>query len=225
MRASTVVAIALTTPLCCGAARAADCVTEALRGIEAGRPEAAVRALEKGARRGDERCKFVLGMWSLSGTGMEPDPAAGGVWVREAAEEGLPVAQSSLGLLHASGWGVEKDDEAAAEWYRAAAERGDPLGQAALGAACFLGVGVPKDRVEGYSWTALAAEAGNEKARSHLPAMEASMSADELERAKARVAGFRPAARPPRRRLSQWQRLRALGLHGLPTEYERFFGY
>ena len=225
MRASIILGIALTIPFCCGLAQAADCVSRASDAIESGRAQSAVGDLKKGARDGDERCKFILGMWSLSGTGMQPDAVLGSRWLREAAKEGLPIAQSFLGLLYAGGWGVEEDAEAAAEWYRAAADYGDPLGQAALGVATFLGEGVPKDQVEGYMWTSLAAAQGNEKARAHLPAMESAMTTDEVEQAKGRVAEFRPKERPEQRRLRRRDALRAFGLHGEPTEYERFFGY
>ena len=200
-------------------------MSKASDGIESGRSQAAVWALKRGAREGDQRCMFILGMWSLSGTGMEPDAVSGSRWLREAAEDGLAMAQSLLGLLYASGWGVKEDAEAAAEWYRAAADYGDPLGQAALGAATFLGEGVPKDRVEGYMWTSLAAAQGNEKARAHLPAMESAMRTDEIEQAKGRVAKFRPKERPKRRRLWRRDALRAVGMEREPMELDRFFGY
>ncbi len=51
------------------------------------------------------------------------------------------------------------------------------------------------------------------------------MTTEELEQAKAEVAEFRPKERPRQRRFSQWDLRRAVGLHGPPTEYERFFGY
>ena len=225
MRASVILGIALTIPFCFGSARAADCASRALEGIESGSPQAAVWALKRGAREGDERCQLILGTWSVSGTGMEPDAASGSRWLREAAKQGLPTAQSLLGLLYASGWGVKEDAEEATKWYRAAADYGDPLGQAALGAATFLGDGVPEDRVEGHMWTSLAAAQGNEEARAHLPAMEGAMTTDEVEQAKGRAAEFRPKERPKQRRLSHRDALRAAGMRGEPTEYERFFGY
>ena len=81
-------------------------------------------------------------MWSLTGAKAEQNPDVGLRWLREAARDGLPIAQSSLGLLYASGVVVEKDERKAAGLYRKAAEYGDPLGQTALGLASFLGVGV-----------------------------------------------------------------------------------
>ncbi len=225
MKASIILGIALTIPFCFGSAQAVDCVSRASEGIEGGSPQAAVGALKRGAREGDDRCKFILGTWLLSGIGMKPDAVSGSRWLREAAKQGLPMAQSLLGLLYASGWGVKEGAEEAAEWYRAAADYGDPLGQAALGAATFLGDGAPKDRVEGHMWTSLAAAQGNEKARAHLPTMESAMTTDEIERAKGRAAEFRPKERPKQRRLSRRDALRAVGMDWEPTELDRFFGY
>jgi TPR repeat protein len=226
MKASVILGITLTIPFCFGSARAGDCVSKASKGIESGRPQEALGSLKKGARNGDERCKFILGMWSLAGTGMKPDAKSASRWLREAAVEGLPMAQSRLGLLYASGWGVEEDAKQAADWYRAAAHYGDPLGQAALGAATFLGDGVPEDRVEGFMWTSLAAAQGDEKASAHLPAMEAAMTTDEIEQAKREVEEFRPKKRSERRPVSRRDALRAVGINrGEPTEYDRFLGY
>jgi hypothetical protein len=217
MRFSIILGLALTIPLFLESAQAADCVSRASEAVESGRTQSAVRALKRGAREGDVRCKFILGMWSLSGTGMKADAVSGRRWLTEASKSGLPMAQSFLGLLYASGWGVEEDLEAAAEWYQAAADYGDPLGQRGLGAASFLGEGVPKDRVEGYMWTSLAAAQGNEEARAQLPAMESAMTTDEIEQAKRRAAEFRPRQRPKRSQLRRRDALRAIGLRGQPT--------
>ena len=51
------------------------------------------------------------------------------------------------------------------------------------------------------------------------------MTTEELEQAKAEVAEFRPMERPPRHPFSRWDLLRAVGLHGPPTEIDRYFGY
>lgn len=196
MGASVIFGIGFAFPLCVATTHAADCVSRVSDGIETGNVEEAVYALKKGVDEGDERCEFILGIWSLLGNGMEQDTAVGTRWVRNAAKAGLPIAQSHLGLLYASGQGVEKDDEAAAEWYQSTAEYGDALGQAALGAVTLQGAGVRKNRVEAYMWTSLAAAQGIEKARAHLPAIERAMTADELKRAKAKVATFQPKPIP-----------------------------
>ncbi len=119
---------------------------------------------------------------------------------------------------------MEKNDEQAASWYRRAADRGDPLGQAALGAARFLGVGVPKDLIEAYKWTSLAAAQENEKARAHLPAIESAMTEGEVERARTRVAAFRPKMASTKRPMARRDALRALGFNRALTELDRLDG-
>jgi TPR repeat protein len=164
-------------------------------------------------------------MWSLSGAKAEQNPTEGLRWLREAAKDGLPIAQSSLGLLYASGLVVEQDEKKAARLYRKAAEYGDPLGQTALALARFRGVGVQEDRVDAYQWMSLAAGQGHEEARTYLPAVEGTLTADELEIAKADVAKFHAKERKGERRPDKKKLLRLLGLHGPPGEMQRFFGF
>ncbi len=164
-------------------------------------------------------------MWSLSGAKSEQNPDEGLRWLREAAKDGLPIAQSTLGLLYASGLVVAKDDRKAARWYRTAAEYGDPLGQTALALASFRGVGVQQDRIDAYRWMSLATAQGNEEARAYLPAIESTLTVDELELAKADAAKFRPKERKGERRPSRKELLRVVGLNRPPGEIERFFGF
>jgi hypothetical protein len=224
MRASIILAIAITIPLCFESAQALDCVRKASEGLEGGHAQSVVWALKRGAGRGDARCQFILGMWSLSGAKAEQNPDKGLRLLREAAKDGLPIAQSSLGLLYASGLVVEQDEEKAARLYRKAAEYGDPLGQTAIALASFRGVGVPENRIDAYQWMSLAAAQGNEDARAYLPAVEGTLSADELEIAKADVAKFRPKERKGERRPSKKELLSLVGLNRPPGEIERFYG-
>ncbi len=224
MRAARTVAIALAIFFCARSAQAFDCLERASERIKSGDKAAAVEAVKRGARLGDSRCKFILGMWSLSGTKAEQNPDEGFRWLREAAKDGLPIAQSSLGLLYASGLVVEKDEQKAARLYRKAAEYGDPLGQTALALASFRGVGVQEDRIDAYQWMSLAAEQGHEEARAYLPAVEDTLTADELEFAKADVAKFRPKERKGEGRPSKKELLAVIGLNRAPGEIERFYG-
>ena len=224
MRTANTTAIALAILFCTRSAQAFDCLERATDQIKRGDEAAAAAAVERGARLGDARCKFILGMWSLSGAKVEQKPDEGLRWLRAAARDGLPIAQASLGLLYASGLIVEKDEQKAARLYRKAAEYGDPLGQTALALASFRGVGVQQDRVDAYRWMSLAAAQGDEDARAYLPAIEASLMEDEIERAKADVAKFRPRTKRGERRPSKKELLRVVGLNRPPGEIERFFG-
>lgn len=222
MRTANTIAFAI---LCCvRSAQAFDCLERASKQIKSGDNAAAVEAVERGARLGDSRCKFILGMWSLSGVKAEKNPDKGLRWLRDAATDGLPIAQSCLGLLYASGLVVEKDEQKAVRLYRKAAEYGDPLGQTALALASFRGVGIQQDRLDAYQWMSLAAAQGQEEARAYLPAVESSLTADELELAKADVAKFRPKERQGERRPNKKRLLRLVGLNGPPGEIQRFMG-
>jgi hypothetical protein len=224
MRAANTIAVALALFVCARSAQAFDCLERATDRIKSGDDAAAVEAVKRGARLGDARCKYILGMWSLSGAKAEQNPDEGLRWLRAAAKDGLPIAQSSLGLLYASGLVVEQDEEKAARLYRKAAEYGDPLGQTAIALASFRGVGVPENRIDAYQWMSLAAAQGNEDARAYLPAVEGTLSADELEIAKADVAKFRPKERKGERRPSKKELHSLVGLNRPPGEIERFYG-
>jgi hypothetical protein len=219
------VATALVILFCVQSAQAVDCLARATEHIENEDQEAATGAIKRGAREGDARCKFILGMWLLSGTESLEDPKTGLRWLKSAAKDGLPAAQSVLGLLYASGVGVKRDDEVAVRWYQAAAEYGDPLGQTALGLATFLGVGIEENRIDAYVWTSLAAAQGNEKALAYLLTIEDTLTSGELRQAKENVAHFRPKERKGQRRPSTKQLLRVVGLNRAPGEIERFFGF
>jgi len=225
MRAACSVAITHAILFSALSAQAFDCLERASDRIKSGDEAAAVAAVKRGARLGDSRCKFILGMWSLSGAKAEQNPEAGLRWLREAARDGLPIAQSSLGLLYASGLVVEQDEQKAARLYRQAAEYGDPLGQTALALASFRGVGLKPNHIDAYQWMSLAAAQGHEQARAYLPAVEGSLSADELQLAKVDVAKFRAKERYGQRKPDKKKLLRLLGLNGPPGEIQRFFGF
>jgi TPR repeat protein len=224
MRVARTVAIALAILFFALSAHAFDCLERATERIKSGDEAAAVEAVKRGARLGDSRCKFILGMWSLSGAKAEQNPDEGFRWLREAAKDGLPIAQSCLGLLYASGLVVEQDEQKAARLYRKAAEYGDPLGQTALALASFRGVGIDQNRLDAYRWMSLAAAQGQEEARAYLPAVEGTLTANELQLANADVAKFRAKERKGERRPNKKKLLRLIGMNGPPGEMQRFFG-
>ncbi len=77
MRVARTVAIALALFFCALSAQAFDCLERATDRLQSGDEAAAVEAVKRGARLGDERCKFILGMWSLSGAKAEQNPDEG----------------------------------------------------------------------------------------------------------------------------------------------------
>ena len=77
MRAVNTIAIALAISFCALPAQAFDCVERASDRLKSGDEATAVEAIERGVRQGDTRCKFILGMWSLSGAKEEQNPERG----------------------------------------------------------------------------------------------------------------------------------------------------
>ena len=92
---------------------------------------------------------------------------------REAAEQGVAVAQYVLGVMYASGRGVARDDALAAQWYRRAADEGDSRAQHNLALMYTTGQGVQQDDAEAVRWFRRAAEQGVPEAQNNLAAMYA----------------------------------------------------
>jgi hypothetical protein len=77
-------------------------------------------------------------------------------WLRPAAAQGLPPAQSLLGSAYESGRGVRRSEKQAAKWYEVAADHGDRPAQSSLGGFYERGIGVDQDLKEAYFWYAVA---------------------------------------------------------------------
>ena len=73
-----------------------------------------------------------LGLMYAQGQGVEQDFGRALDCYRQAAEHGVPQAQSNLAVMYAHGQGVAQDFAQAHKWYRAAAEQGLPYAQTNL---------------------------------------------------------------------------------------------
>lgn len=78
-------------------------------------------------------------------------------FLRKAADQGDPVAQTNLGFLCYKGDGVPQDFAEAHKWLSRAAERGNATAQYNLGILYLNGHGVPQDHVLAHMWFNLAA--------------------------------------------------------------------
>ena len=87
------------------------------------------------------------------------------VWLKKAAAQDDPDAESLLGAMYADGSGIPKDDGQAFALLSKAADHGDGEAQARLGGMYGMGRGAPRDYVQAHLWLSLAAE--------RLPASEA----------------------------------------------------
>jgi TPR repeat protein len=120
----------------------------------------------------DAEEQFELGrrfMWGLEGT--EKDLRAGLKWLRLAAEQGHPRAQTQLGMAYQKARGVRRDIPESVKWMRMAAEQGHAKAQFELGVYYRDGKGVPKDQVLGLMWLLLSQERGGIASRVVAPGL------------------------------------------------------
>src|SRR5262245_61148090 len=89
--------------------------------------ERRIAALEQMADRGDPAGQFELALLYFHGDGViQPDIARAIWWMRQAAEQGLAIAQLQLGWLYSGGVDIPQNLEEAEHWFRLAAVQGDP---------------------------------------------------------------------------------------------------
>ena len=116
------------------------------------------------------------------------DPAARAA-LRQSAEAGDPVAQFQLGWLLLQGPGPTLDDRRrAAALFQAAAEKGHAPSMANLGLLYATGHGVLQDYVAAQMWLTLAGSAGLAEAPALSAALQARMTAGQINEAQALAA-------------------------------------
>ena len=125
---------------------------------------------EGGART--ERRTFAAHGWTWSG------------WDAALLDPNTPHAQYNRGVMHATGQGRPQDDAEALKWFRKAARGGHVPAQCNLGVLYATGRGVPRDKVRAWAWFHIAAGQGDPKARTNREIIAASMTPDELDRAR-----------------------------------------
>lgn len=143
------------------------------------------------AEAGDARAAFAIAIHYDTGTPTNYPEAL--KWFRRSAEGGYPPGQAKLGLMYLYGWALRPDAAEAARWYGLAAEQGFVPAQAQVGRMAARGIGMPRDLVAAAMWTELAGKGGDAQAAWSLPRLQKKMSADEIARAAALAAAWRPS--------------------------------
>ena len=128
------------------------------------------------AEAGNPAAQFEVAAGMMRAADARPAEAA--TWFREAAINGLDVAQFNLGVMYERGLGVPEDETRALLWYHSAAEQGHPLAQYNLGRLYALGKGIPQSDAEAKRWFQRAADRGVAAALYELARFEP----NELER-------------------------------------------
>lgn len=105
-------------------------------------------------------------------------------WYRRAADQGDAIAQYNLGVMYGIGRGVVKSEWDAKTLFRRSAEQGYAPAQYNLAVTYERGLGGPMDRVAAYAWYDQASRGGYEEGNDGREKIMASLSADELAKAK-----------------------------------------
>lgn len=105
-------------------------------------------------------------------------------WDAALLDPKTPSAQYNRGVMHATGHGQPQNDAEALKWFREAARGGHALAQCNLGILYARGRGVPQDKVLAWVWFHFAAGQGDGKARANKAVIAASMTPDDLGRAR-----------------------------------------
>jgi len=80
--------------------------------------------LERAARGGDAKARYVLGGMYYQGQGVPQDYAKAAALFQKAADQGYAKAQAFLGEMYIRGWGVTTDTEKGCDLLRDAVAKG-----------------------------------------------------------------------------------------------------
>jgi localization factor PodJL len=146
------------------------------------------------AERGFAPAQYRLGNFYEKGLGVDRDAVKAKHWYELAANQGNASAMHNLAVLLAAGTDGAPDNEAAARWFTRAAELGVKDSQFNLAILSAKGVGMKQNLEESYKWFAIAAQAGDSDAASKRDDVAHVMTPDQLARAKAAFALWKPKA-------------------------------
>src|SRR5581483_4709033 len=117
--------------------------------------------VQKAAEQGDAGAQLQMG-WLCAAN---KDEKAAFEWYKQAAERGLPLAESELGISYLFGRGVAQDLQRGFEWLKKAVENGCADAQYHLGKCYERGVAVPGSPKESLKWFQRAAKQGHKDAQ------------------------------------------------------------
>ena len=127
-------------------------------------------ALDDAATRGYVAALYYLAIQLNYGAPTEADNDRANKLLKQAAEQGFPLAAYALGLRYADGsFGLERDVARAYEWLARAAESGSVPAMVEVGQALWSASGVsPRNPHRAVEWLQRAAEAGSNAAKYDL---------------------------------------------------------
>ncbi len=162
---------------CAGYSAAAD-IESAKRAYQQKDYATAVKEFTVLAEQGNSDAQLILGKMYMIGQGVPKDPDQASKWFKAAAAQGNADAQFFLGSMYLL---PQKDIGEGLKWLRLSAEQGMQDAQLLLGKAYMEGSKeLPRDNKEFY--------------QDELHAAENQMTADQIAKAKALVAAWKPKA-------------------------------
>ena len=130
--------------------------------------EAAAGGEEEQAQSNERNAFYQQGLRFLKGDGCEKDDAKAFDYFKQAANQGMVLAQYQLSICYAGGIGVKQDINEAARWCEMAAYGGHLKAQEEIGYCYETGYGVTRNMREAIRWYRIAAEQGSSDARNNL---------------------------------------------------------
>lgn len=142
---------------------------------------------QKGADAGDSNAQTNLGYMYDRGLGVVADAATAAEWYRKAAELGNSMGQNNLADLYLRGEGVRQNDVEAFRWFQKAAAQGNTSALIKLAYLYANGRGTQRNPDAAYDSLLAATQAGDQRGQDLLRSLEMALTAEQIERAKARV--------------------------------------
>lgn len=180
--------------VCCAAlAQAAD-LGSAKRAYEAHDYATALKEASPLAEQGDAVAEQMMGTMYMMGQGVARDRDQAIKWFKASAVQGNADAQFFLGSIYLL---PQTDVAEGLKWLRLSAEQGMQDAQYLLGKAYMQGAkDLPRDPVQGAMWLRLAAKDNKQFYQSELDGSEKQMSPDQIARARALAADWKPNPAP-----------------------------
>ena len=147
---------------------------------------------EKAAAKGVIPAQYRLGALYERGIGVPKDPVQAKIWYQRAADAGNARAMHNLAVLAADTADGKPNYAEAIGWFKRAAEFGVKDSQFNLAILYARGMGTPANMTEAYQWFAAAAAQGDEDAAKKRDDVGARLQPNDLARAKALSAAFKP---------------------------------
>jgi len=153
------------------------------------RVDQAMTWYRKSAEQGFAPAQTNLGIMLETGGRVERNYIEAASWYRKAAAQGDAAAQFNLGIIYYSGRGddIAPNYNEAAMWLGKSADQGNSAAQIALGRMYEYGQGVLINYVQAYKLYLLADAAGNDSAPTNKESVEAKMTPEQIQEAKALV--------------------------------------